>query len=227
MTIKHSDVRQHTLDTAKTIILAKGFSAAGLNEVLSAAEVPKGSFYHYFKSKDAFGVALLDSYFGDYLVRLELLLTQPDATAAHKLILYWTSWLETQASDGIEGKCLVVKLGGEVSDLSEAMRAALQRGTDSVITRLAACIRDGVADGSLQGVGDAGHVAQTLYGMWLGATLLTKMRRDRSALEGAMDATHKLLNFSTVTTTATAVTTAQMLPNMNECHSLHEEKPCQ
>lgn len=232
MTIKHSDVRQHILDTAKIIILGRGFSAVGLNQVLSAANVPKGSFYHYFRSKDAFGEALLDSYFCDYLARLDRLLAQPDTSAAQNMMLYWKLWLETQSSDGLEGKCLVVKLGGEVSDLSESMRAALQRGTDSVIARLAACIQHGVLDGSLRDIGDAGHAAQTLYGMWLGATLLTKMRRDRSALEGAMDATRTLLNLAsststeTTSVTTTATTAAHKLPVPISSTS-DEEKTCQ
>jgi TetR/AcrR family transcriptional repressor of nem operon len=190
---RNGDVRQHILDIAKPIILGRGFSAVGLNQVLSAADVPKGSFYHYFKSKELFGEALLDSYFSDYLARLEQLLTQPGNSAAQNLIAYWSGWLETQSGEGQEGKCLVVKLGGEVSDLSEAMRVALQRGTDSIIARLAECMRNGQADGSLPGPIDADHTAQTLYGMWLGATLLTKMRHDSSALEGAMRATLTLL----------------------------------
>jgi TetR/AcrR family transcriptional repressor of nem operon len=196
MSIKKQDVRQHILDTAKPIILGRGFSAVGLNQLLCAADVPKGSFYHYFKSKEAFGEALLDSYFVDYLERLDQLLTQPGSCAAQKLIRYWTLWLDTQSSEGLEGKCLVVKLGGEVSDLSEAMRMALQRGTDSIIARLAACIEDGLVDGSLRDVKDASHTAQALYGMWLGATLLTKMRRDRSALEEAMNASLQLLDLA-------------------------------
>lgn len=67
-------VRQHILDTARPIILTKGFSAVGLNEILSAADVPKGSFYHYFRSKELFGEALLDAYFADYRERLDALL---------------------------------------------------------------------------------------------------------------------------------------------------------
>ncbi len=191
---KHADVRQHILDTAKPIILGRGFSAVGLNQILSAADVPKGSFYHYFKSKELFGEALLDSYFSDYLARLDQLLTQTGSSAAQNLIRYWSGWLETQCGAGLDGKCLVVKLGGEVSDLSEAMRVALQRGTGSIIARLAECIRQGVADRSLHASIDAEPTAQTLYGMWLGATLLTKMRNDGSALEGAMDATLALLD---------------------------------
>ncbi len=58
MSTEHHDIRQSILDIAKPIILGKGFSAVGLNEILGAADVPKGSFYHYFKSKELFGEAL-------------------------------------------------------------------------------------------------------------------------------------------------------------------------
>ncbi len=194
MSTKTIDVRQRILDTAKPIILCKGFAAVGLNEILCASEVPKGSFYHYFKSKELFGEALLDNYFSEYLARLDELLKRDGATAAECLMNYWTLWRETQASEGQAGKCLAVKLGGEVSDLSEVMRSALQRGTNRVIERLADCIRDGQADGSLSAQIDAAHSAQTLYALWLGATLLTKIRRDRSALEDAMRTTLQLLH---------------------------------
>jgi TetR/AcrR family transcriptional repressor of nem operon len=196
MNTPRTNVRQHILDTAKPIILGKGFSVVGLNEVLSAAAVPKGSFYHYFKSKELFGEALLESYFADYLEYLDQLLNNQAVPAAERLMAYWRGWLESQASCDMQGKCLAVKLGGEVSDLSEAMRLALHQGTDQIIDRLATCIAAGLADGSLTGVIDAQHTAQTLYEMWLGATLLSKMRRDRSAMEGAMLATLSLLNLT-------------------------------
>lgn len=196
MNTPRTNVRQHILDTAKPIILGKGFSVVGLNEVLSAAAVPKGSFYHYFKSKELFGEALLESYFSDYLEYLDQLLNNQAVPAAERLMAYWRGWLESQASCDMQGKCLAVKLGGEVSDLSEAMRLALHQGTDQIINRLAACIVAGQADGSLTVEIDAQHTALTLYEMWLGATLLSKMRRDRSAMEGAMLATLSLLNLT-------------------------------
>ena len=93
MVTEHTDVRQHILDTAKPIILGKGFSAVGLNELLSAADVPKGSFYHYFKSKEAFGEALLDSYFSSYRSRLSDLLNCGGGSAGERLMNYWQQWL--------------------------------------------------------------------------------------------------------------------------------------
>jgi TetR/AcrR family transcriptional repressor of nem operon len=196
MTTEHQSMRQHILDVAKPIILGKGFSAVGLNEILTAANVPKGSFYHYFKSKEAFGAALLDSYFDDYFTRLESMLAPNGTDAASRMVAYWTRWLETQAGDCCEEKCLTVKLAGEVSDLSEAMRDSLRRGTDQLIARLAQCISEGGADGSLSRDLDATQVAETLYQMWLGATLLAKVRRENSSLACAMKSTLQILQLS-------------------------------
>ncbi|BEV71088.1 MULTISPECIES: TetR/AcrR family transcriptional regulator [unclassified Paludibacterium] len=193
MTTESPSVRQHIIDTAKPIILGKGYAAVGLSEILAAAEVPKGSFYHYFKSKDAFGEAMLTHYFEDYLARLDALLAADGSPAAQRLMRYWQGWCDRHACDGPESKCLVVKLGGEVSDLSEAMRETLNRGTDEVIRRLGACIEEGRADGSMAGIGDAHAAAESLYQMWLGAMLLSKIRRDGSPLQVALKATRQLL----------------------------------
>ena len=110
-----SDVRHSILETGQRIMAGKGFSAVGLNEILTAAGVPKGSFYHYFGSKDAFGEALLENYFEDYLANLDEILCQPDLTMAQRLMNYFCEWQETQSFFNCQGKCLAVKLGAEVA----------------------------------------------------------------------------------------------------------------
>ena len=196
MSNDYTDVRQHILDTGRSIILGKGFSAVGLNEILATAQVPKGSFYHYFKSKEIFGEAMVESYVSDYLARVDDLLKADGSPAAQRLMRYWNSWMTSDESQGAECNCLVVKLSGEVSDMSEAMRVALLRGTNLIIDRLADCLIEGGADGSLDAPLDAHHTAVTLYELWLGAALLGKLRRDRSALDTAMAATLRLLNLT-------------------------------
>ena len=83
------DVRQNILAAAQQIMAAKGFSAVGLNEILVSARVPKGSFYHYFGSKEAFGEALLAGYFEDYLTALDSTLAEPGLSHAVRLMNYW------------------------------------------------------------------------------------------------------------------------------------------
>jgi TetR/AcrR family transcriptional repressor of nem operon len=192
----NQDLPKHILSVAQKIIGAKGYSAVGLTEILTTANVPKGSFYHYFKSKDAFGEAMLNQYFEDYLGELDDILNSPDKSMAECLISYWEHWKETQESFNCQGKCLAVKLAAEVVDLSEAMRLALQAGTAGIIDRLQNAIAMGIADGSLKIEDDANKLAHTLYQLWLGASLMAKITRTKKPLDNAMSATKTLLNLN-------------------------------
>jgi TetR/AcrR family transcriptional repressor of nem operon len=187
-----TDVRRHILEVARPLLLRKGFTAVGLAEVLAAARVPKGSFYHYFGSKEAFGEAMLDGYFTDYLARIDILFAQP-GSAAQRLLAFFDDWLDSQTGDEAQRRCLAVKLGAEVCDLSESMRAALDRGTRAVMAKLAHCIEEGHADGSLAALPDAQLAAAMLYQSWFGASLLAKIARDRAPLDTAMAGTRQLL----------------------------------
>jgi TetR/AcrR family transcriptional repressor of nem operon len=191
-----SDVRQEILDVGQRIMASKGYSAVGLNEILATAGVPKGSFYHYFGSKDAFGEALLESYFTAYLAELDKVLALPGLNMAQRLTKYWEIWQQTQSFQDCQGKCLAVKLGVEVADLSEAMRTVLQRGTAGIIDRLACAIETGQAEGSLIGSAAPHATAQSLYQLWVGASVMVKISKSLQPFDTAMAATRQMLSLS-------------------------------
>ncbi len=193
--------KQHILDCGERLVATKGFVGVGLSEILAAANVPKGSFYHYFSSKERFGEALLTRYITAYLTRLDALLGEDGILARERLMHYWSYWNLTQCDAGAAGcgestvstKCLIVKLSAEVSDISEAMRLTLREGTDRVVARIAQCLEDARQDGSVATAVNARDTALTLYELWLGASLLAKLRRDGSPFEHAMRSTELLL----------------------------------
>ncbi|WP_314104726.1 TetR/AcrR family transcriptional regulator [uncultured Stenotrophomonas sp.] len=188
------DVRDRILSSGQRIMGGKGFSAVGLNEVLSAAGVPKGSFYHYFGSKEAFGEALLDDYFAAYLADMDRIFTTSGSNRAQQLDAYFSAWKENQSFEDCQGRCLAVKLGAEVADLSQGMRAVLQRGTAGIIARLAQVLEAGAAEGSLAFTGTPGAVAQSLYELWLGASLMVKIVRSSQPFDNAAQATRQMLH---------------------------------
>lgn len=197
-TSETSDVRATILATGQRLMAGKGFSAVGLNEILTGAGVPKGSFYHYFGSKDAFGEALLDSYFDDYLAELDVTLAQPGMTMAQRVINYFEVWRQTQSFFDCQGKCLAVKMAAEVADLSEAMRLSIKRGTGGIVSRLAAAIETGVAEGSLTIDSDAASTAHSLYQLWLGTSVMVKIERNIEPFDTAMRTTRQILHLSAV-----------------------------
>ncbi|UCV16933.1 TetR/AcrR family transcriptional regulator [Quatrionicoccus australiensis] len=194
MNLRHDNTRQHIIDIGYGIIAGKGFSSVGLNEILKTAGVPKGSFYHYFESKEQYGQALLEDYFANYLVGIDELLQAEAASGHERLMRYWQRWLDKQCAAACsDQKCLVVKLSAEVADLSDAMRITLRDGTDQVVARIAALIEAGVADGSLPPLAPQA-TAQMLYQLWLGASLLGKLHRNSEALSNAMQFTQTLFS---------------------------------
>ena len=186
------DMRQHIIDVAKTLMTHKGYTAVGLMEVLTTAGVPKGSFYHYFRSKEEFGQALLEEYFQEYIGRVDIVMAA-QGTGAERLIGYLSYWAKTQAFDHPEEKCLVVKLGAEVCDLSEDMRSVLEEGIALIIQRITRCIEQGMADGSITSTQNAETLAESLYQLWLGASLLVKVRNTTAAFETALNTSKRLL----------------------------------
>ncbi len=191
---RNTKAKTHILDTAQRIVGTKGFSAVGLNEILAAASVPKGSFYYYFASKEAFGTALLEHYFASYLSEMEELLSTPGRNARARLVAYWSFWRGKQEQSDPEGKCLAVKLGAEVSDMSEEMRLALKTGTSAIIIRLARVIKEGKADGSIPIIASPKATAHTLYELWMGASIMSKISHDPGAFNTALAATDRILS---------------------------------
>ncbi len=189
----YGDTRQHLLDTGHRIMAVKGFTGVGLNEILQAASVPKGSFYHYFKSKEQFGQSLLEDYFRHYLAQMDERFAATGNTGRERLMGYWQQWLDSYCEPCDEQKCLVVKLSAEVADLSESMRLTLRDGADQIIERIFGCIEQGQGDTSLP-QGDAYRTAMALYQLWLGASLLSKLHRNSRPLENAMATTLLMLS---------------------------------
>ncbi|MFI5610317.1 TetR/AcrR family transcriptional regulator [Amycolatopsis sp. NPDC051903] len=188
------ETRQSILDAARRIVLAKGYAAVGINEVLTAAGVPKGSFYHWFESKDAFGEAMMKSYFDDYFATMDGIVARAEKSSAEHLMQYWQYFYDTQAADDCQGGCLVVKLGAEIADLSEAMRVTTKSGTAAIVDRLERMIADGVADGSVSIDDTPRATAESLYDLWLGASMIAKIHGNPGQLDRAMAVTRQVLH---------------------------------
>lgn len=194
MPVTRTETRQRILDAARRIVAGRGYAAVGINEVLAEAGVPKGSFYHHFDSKDAFGEAMMKSYFDDYFTTMDGIVADTGKTSAEHLMQYWQNFYDTQVKDDCQGGCLVVKLGAEIADLSEAMRVTTKAGTTAIVDRLERMIADGIADGSVSVDDSPRATAESLYELWLGASMMAKIHCSPGHLDRAMAATRQVLH---------------------------------
>jgi TetR/AcrR family transcriptional repressor of nem operon len=187
MTHPHCDTREHLLATGQELSLRLGFNGMGLTELLKKAEVPKGSFYHHFRSKEAFGEAMIQRYYDGYDAHLLAMFSAPQGNQRQHLLNYYAQTITNFCASENHNACLSVKLSAEVSDLSEPMRHALEQGTVRVVSRLKDAVEKGIAEGSLQVPFSPAATASALYSMWLGASLLAKIKRSVTPLATAVE----------------------------------------
>lgn len=189
----HSDTREHLLATGEELSMRLGFTAMGLTEILTTAGVPKGSFYHHFKSKEAFGEAMIQRYFDNYEQALHWHFNQPNGNQRQHLLSYYAQAITNFCNSQCHNVCLAVKVSAEVSDLSEPMRHVLEKGTATVVKQLTTAIEQGIAEGSLQVLQPPAVAAEIIYSLWLGASLRAKIKHSVAPLAAALELLEILL----------------------------------
>lgn len=175
---KVSDTRERILEVGAQAIADKSFNSCGLAEILRRAKVPKGSFYHYFGSKEDFGVALIEKASAEYIELLRPIVGDRKRTPLERLRAVFELSRTECVATGAGRQCLIPKLALETSQLSEPVHAAVKCAYDQWTAVLARVIREAQAVGELGRGHDPVRLANVLVMLWEGATI--RMQIDRS-----------------------------------------------
>jgi TetR/AcrR family transcriptional regulator, transcriptional repressor for nem operon len=172
------DVRRRLLAAGLDLVHTHGFAASGVKDITDAAGVPKGSFYAYFSSKEAFAGAILEHYWADIEARL-LPILAADGPSQQRIARFFHALAdEHEAGDFLLG-CLIGNLSLELGGTSAPVRAELLRILDRWSEALTTCVRSG-QDGDIRGDLDAAELAELLIESWEGAALRGKVTRSRT-----------------------------------------------
>lgn len=175
---KDSGTRERILEVGAQAIAGKSFNSCGLSEILRRAGVPKGSFYHYFGSKEDFGVALIEQESAAYVEMLRPIVGDRRRSPLERLRAVFELGREECQANGAARQCLIPKLALETAQLSEPVHAAVKCAYDQWSAILAQVIREAQSAGEIGRVHDPDRLAGVLVMLWEGATI--RMQIDRS-----------------------------------------------
>ena len=175
---KETGTRERLLQAGAQATAEKGFNGSGLAEILERAGVPKGSFYHYFESKEAFGVALIEQACAEYSELLHPIVSDPNRTPRERLRAIFQFSRDECAANGAACECVITKLAMESSKLNGAVQAALKFAYQQWTAILARVIREAQSAGEIRRDRDPDRLAELLVMLWEGATI--RMQVDRS-----------------------------------------------
>jgi TetR/AcrR family transcriptional repressor of nem operon len=156
-----------------------GYSASGIQAIVEAAGVPKGSFYTYFDSKEAFGNEVLDVYSERGLAKLRTFLEDGvELSPLARLEAYFNDRIEAFRASGFTRGCLLGNFSAEAADHSALMRQHLADHFAQWSESLETCIAQGQARGEIKAQFPAASLARFVLNSWEGALL--RMRADKS-----------------------------------------------
>lgn len=181
------NTRDKLIDISVQLIMVKGFNNTGIAEILGQAGVPKGSFYHYFKSKEDLGLAVIDHYGRLLYEGLETALNTNQGSHLGGLRAYFDSAVAYFEEHQGHCNCLLGNLGQELALQSETLRLAIFRHYRKLEERLAQCLTEAKSAGELAPNTDTETLARVLFAAWEGSLTRAKLEKSTQPLQDLLD----------------------------------------
>ena len=172
--MKNTATRDKLIESGAQLISQQGYNATGINAVLKTCGVPKGSFYHYFASKEDFGLAVIERFATTYDASLVTLLEDSNTPPLERLRRYFASGRDYMHECDHATGCLIGNLGQELSGQSDTFRDALNLVFQRWEQRLVRCLQDAQANGDIAVHTAPEALASFILTGWEGAILRAK-----------------------------------------------------
>ena len=182
-----SDTRESLLRAGMLMLTETGFARSGIDPILTSVGVPKGSFYYYFSSKEAFGLAVLQRYRRYFEAKLDRFLLDEVFSPLERLQRFAKEAQDGMVRHDFKRGCLVGNLEQESSQLSDVFREQLQETYQSWQDRVAACLMLALKAGDIRLQDSIENTSQAFWIGWEGAVHRTRLMNDTQPLRTFLD----------------------------------------
>lgn len=185
--MRQTGTRDHLISTGLRLLHTQGFHASGVQDIIQAAGVPKGTFYTHFESKEQFGAEVLGRFWEQRAARTSAILSDETKTPLDRL----KTWLDGKIADREAGKshagCMIGNFSAELAVDSRLVRDRLASIFAAWTSLLATTVREAVDSGQVSTALPSDTVAAFLVDAFEGAVLRSKVDRDTTALRRLRD----------------------------------------
>lgn len=180
------ETRNSLIEKGMDIMLVKGYTNTGIQEILNALAIPKGSFYHHFESKENFAIEIIRHYDQFQTAALSEILGDTSRSPLERLRLYCETYRAKLNEQDCKRGCLIGNLSQEMSDQSEILRQELSTVIRRWRDAFAECIAEGQKIGEIRNKRSADSLAEIFQAGWSGAVMRAKTLRDTESIDTFM-----------------------------------------
>jgi len=178
--------KQHLLDAGLAMLLEHGYNGLGIQALLEATRIPKGSFYHHFKDKEDFALQVIDRYMHGVHAGLDACLDDKARPPLDRVRHFFEMTQQHYKTEGYMG-CLLGGLGQELSGVSDVFRRKIEWCFSKIAERMAVTLEEARQRGDIPADSDVRRMASVLVDCWEGAALRSRLRRDATPLKAMLD----------------------------------------
>ena len=167
------------------LIQRRGYHAVGINDILRATGVPKGSVYNFFASKEDFAAAILDAYGAEYAAWMRGLLAEgADAPPAIERVgRFYGALIDANEADDFNRGCLVAKLSNELARESDRLAEVCERNFQLLIGGLTEVLAQAQTDGDARADFTAAQLAEYCHAGFYGQFPRANATRSRLGMD--------------------------------------------
>jgi TetR/AcrR family transcriptional repressor of nem operon len=176
------------IEAGSELMSRKGYNGVGLKEILDYCQIPKGSFYHYFKSKEDFCIEIIkmnmDIRKNAYL---HCMTSDTHISPLNRLKQLFELGVEQFQHQQPDSNCFIQKMITEMADLSDPIKKTLKSGIDQWQNILFECLKEAQELKEISETHDIAALSDFLYNGWEGAVMRTHLSGDVIHLKNYYD----------------------------------------
>jgi TetR/AcrR family transcriptional repressor of nem operon len=161
----------------------KGYSSIGLEELLGSVGVPKGSFYYYFASKEAFGLEVIEAYTAYFTRKLDLWFSDESVPPLDRIRNFAADAQAGMARYDYHRGCVIGNLAQDMGSVPDSFRKRLTDVFADWEKRLSCILSSALVRGDIEPDSNCNELAAFFWVGWEGAVLRAKLERSGRPLE--------------------------------------------
>lgn len=181
------------LERGLEVMKVHGYNGTSVKDIVDAADMPKGSFYNYFASKEDFAVAALEQVGGAAIEDGMRLLGDASRPPLERLQSFFLAQTEQACAEDFRAGCFLGNLGQEMSDSCEAIRCKVQQTLSANARMFGVVLEQARAAGQLAPAIDPAQTAEFLFNAWEGTLMRMKADKSRAPLDAFLALLPRLL----------------------------------
>ncbi|HAT1644580.1 TPA: TetR family transcriptional regulator [Raoultella planticola] len=171
----YADTRNDLIRSGLELLTQNGFLATGVDAIVKNANVPKGSFYYYFKSKEEYAQTVLNAYDSFFEHKLKKHLHESSCTPMVRLDNFINDACEGIKKYNFTRGCLVGNMMQESPGLPQSFIKLLQNILESWQALVSACLSDALSSGEISSNMNDTQLAAIFWSGWEGAVMRAKL----------------------------------------------------